>query len=449
MNNIKIILLFLTCTFSCITLAQEACENLLNKASELRATLDIQQFASIPAGETWRVDGLELKSGEKLSGQGTICKSKLAPVSIEVTGTGVLIENLTFTPQTVSGQPNCDIKLGDGSKDVRIMSNNFTGNSYSAICGANDSAVGGAPYSSPVTGVMISDNTFTGYVRPIFLHSVDNISISNNLIRNTLRDGIRLRENDGFALITGNQFINIGDGISTETQDAIDTFWGGNRLVITDNIVRKTQSVGFDIKGVSPNAEDIGSRSVIIANNHISDTKYSAIVLHGNLDTGETNHTILIEGNIIEGASQSKSYADAAIWAKGAIKYLTIANNQLRSNFARGITIQSRTGKNDGTVVGVHVTGNTLINNGVDSVASSIGLFINGVQGTIVANNTIGNDLTLENPSTRYGIYATNIVDGIFKDNILRCNISNSITVSGINVINSSNLIASVGCSSL
>ncbi len=446
---VKIIFLVFLSFFIFKTQAQQSCDSMVDKTSDLRTTLDSQGYASIPAGELWRVDGLELKSGEKLSGHGTICKSKSSSVSVEVIGTGVTIENLTFIPQTVSGQPNCDIKLGEGSKDIRIMSNHFKGSSYSAICGADDSAVGGAPYITPAKGIMVSDNTFTGYVRPIFLHSVDNISISNNIIRDTLRDGIRLRENDGFALITGNQFFNIGDGVvQTDTQDAIDTFWGGNRLVITDNIVRTTQSMGFDIKGVSPNAGDIGSRSVIVANNHISDTLYSGIVLHGNLDTGEANHTVIVEGNIIEGATRNKTYADAAIWAKGAIKYLTIANNQLRSNYARGITIQTRTGSNDGTVVGVHVTGNTILNNGVITAPSSIGLFINGIQGAIVSNNTIGNDFTLENPSTRYGIYATNIVDGLFKNNILRCNSTNSITVSGNNVINSDNISASVGCPS-
>lgn len=124
------------------------------------------------------------------------------------------------------------------------------------------------------------------------------------------------------------------------------------------------------------------------------------------------------------------------------VKYLTIANNQLRSNFARGITIQTRTGQNDGTVVGVHVLGNQLINNGVASAASSIGLYMNGVQGTIVGNNAVGNDNSLDNPSTRYGIYATNIKDGIFKDNILRCNTNNQITVTGSNLIKSDNLVS-------
>ena len=423
------------------------CDTLPNQASTLRAQLDTNGFAEVPAGVTWRVDELELKDSERLFGKGTICKSDDVTHSLHITGTDVKIEDLTFKPQVVSGQPNCDIKLGDGSKDVKIMSNSFVGQTYSAICGADDSSTGGEAYQTPSSGVLVTNNTFSGYTRPIYLHSVDNISIRNNVIRNSYRDAIRLRENDGYALITGNQFIEIGDNTpSTETQDAIDTMWGGNRLVITDNVVRKTESVGFDIKGVSPDTSSLGSRSIIIANNHISETRYSGMVLHGNLDTGEINHSIIIEGNIIEKATRNQTYADAAIWAKGAIKYLTIANNQLRSNYARGITIQTRSGLSDGTVSGVHVTGNTLINNGVASAPSSIGLFLLGVQGAIVTDNTVGNDPGLENPSTRFGIYASKVDDSIFKNNILRCNSSSQISVSGSNLINKDNLSLSTNC---
>jgi hypothetical protein len=380
-------------------------------------------------------------------GLGTICKSKNAPYAIEVTGNNVRIEDLTFAPQDVSGQPNCDIHLADGSANIRIESNHFEGNSYSAVCAATDTGVGGQPYIVPVAGVMLNDNIFVGYVRPVFLHSVDNINIRNNIIRESLRDAIQLRENDGYVLISGNQFINIGNNVaSTDTQDAIDTQWSGHRLVITDNIVRGTESIGFDIKGVSPDNSSLGSRSVIIANNHISDTLFSAIVLHGNLDTGEANYSIIVESNIIEGAVRNASYADAAIWVKGAVRYLTVANNQIRSNQARGITIQTRSGLSDGTVIGVHVTGNTVINNGVANAGSSIGVYLMGVQNAIVTNNTIGNDPTLSNPTTRFGLYATKIIDGIFKDNILRCNTVQQISVTGTNVQVAGNIESTVGC---
>ncbi|WP_395341632.1 right-handed parallel beta-helix repeat-containing protein [Ningiella sp. W23] len=437
----------LIASITSIARANPACSSLNDQSANLRAMLDVDGVAEIPAGQTWRVDELELFDNEAILGKGTICKAASSTYGLIVKGNNVRIEDVTFRPEMVSGQPNCDVKLADGSRNVRIESNHFEGNTYSAICGANDTAVGGQPHVIPATGIMINDNTFNGYVRPIFLHSTDNVNIRNNILSNSLRDAIRLRENDGYVLISGNQFINVGNGVqSTETQDAIDTQWSGQRLVITDNIVRGTESIGFDIKGVSPDSSNLGSRSIIIANNHISDTFFSAIVLHGNLDTGEANFSIIVESNIIEGAVRNASFADAAIWAKGAVKYLTIANNQIRSNKARGITVQTRSGQSDGTVAGIHVTGNTLINNGVETAGSSIGLYLLGVHGAIVTGNTIGNDNELPNPSTRFGIYATKIVDGIFKNNFLRCNTSSQITVSGTNTIVSDNLQATTGC---
>ena len=447
LNHIFSSILLLTTSLSANVFASTICSTLLDKSAVARTTLDAQGFLEIPAGQTWRLDGLELKNGERLFGKGQICKVASQDFALNITGTGVSVEGLTFAPDTASGQPNCDIKLADGGSDIRIMDNQFNGASYSAICAADDSAVGGEAYTQRVQGLMIADNVFTGYSRPVFLHSVDNLTINNNLFSDTLRDAVRLRENDGYALITGNQFFNIGDGVvPTDTQDAVDTYWGGNRLVISDNIIRTTQSMGLDIKGVSPAESDEGSRSVIISNNHISDTLYSGIVLHGNLDTGEINHSIIVEGNILEHNTRNRSFADAAIWVKGMVKYLTVANNQLISNYSRGITIQTRSGQNDGSVSGVHVTGNQLINNGVDTAPSSIGLFLLGVQNPIVTHNTVGNDAGLNNPHTRFGIYTSKISNAIVKNNILRCNLNSALTASGTNVIQGDNIVISTGC---
>lgn len=134
-----------------------------------------------------------LLDNETIKGHGTICKASTSTYALIVEGNNVRIEDLTFRPQDASGQPNCDIQLADGSTNVRIESNHFEGNSYSAVCGANDTAVGGEPHVEPSTGVMIADNTFDGYVRPLFLHSIDNVNIRNNILSNSLRDAIPCR----------------------------------------------------------------------------------------------------------------------------------------------------------------------------------------------------------------------------------------------------------------
>lgn len=439
----------LALSFFCLSTAAAAnnCENLADSTASFRTTLDQNGVLELPAGQTFKIAGLELKDNEKIIGPGTLCKAATSAAGILITGTNTSVSNVSFRPTTTSGQPNCDIKLGEGVTNSKIINNDFDGQIYSAVCAANDTAVGGSAYTTPVAGLMLSDNTFNGYVRPVYLHSVDNFTIQDNIIQHSLRDAVRLRENDGYGLITGNQFVKIGNGVnSTDTQDAIDTYWGGNRLVISNNIVRTTESMGFDIKGVSPFSAAEGSRSIIIANNHISDTRHSGIVLHGNLDTGESNYSITINSNIVESVTRVKSYSEAAIWAKGAISYLTISNNQLRQNFARGITVQTRTGANDGSVKGVHITGNTLINNGVDTAASSIGIYMQGVDGAIVTGNTVGNDYDLPNAHSRFGIYATNISNGIYKNNILRCNAISQLTVAGSNIVKSDNLTVTTNC---
>ncbi|GAA0854570.1 right-handed parallel beta-helix repeat-containing protein [Aliiglaciecola litoralis] len=441
--------IFIVTTLSLFTslVAQSQCDTLPDQSAYLRSILDAQKVASIPAGETWRVDQLELKDDESLFGLGTICKASSSEYALKVTGNNVQIKDLTFAPQTVSGQPNCDIHLAEGSQHVKIESNHFVGQTYSAVCAAVDSAVGGQPYFIPASNIIIQSNTFDGYVRPLFLHSVSNITISNNIISRTLRDAIRLRENNGYVIISNNQFIDIGNGVNvTDTQDAIDSFWSGQKLVISDNIVKTTEGVGFDIKGVDPDNIQIGSRSVIIANNLISETRFSAIVLHGDLDTDAGNYSVILDANIIEDSVRSASYADAAIWAKGSIKHLTISNNQLRSNLARGITVQTRSGESDGSVSDVHINGNIVINNGVGSAPSSIGIYLQGVQGAIVTGNTAGNDPTLSNATTRFGIYATKLTDGIVKNNLLTCNSNTQISITGTNLIVSDNLQTNASC---
>ncbi|MEZ5448359.1 MAG: right-handed parallel beta-helix repeat-containing protein [Thiolinea sp.] len=367
-------------------------------------------------------------------------------------GTDVTIDSVHFRPLFSQGQPNCDIKLGDGAQDVRINDNNFDGYAgpYSAICGADDSSVGGVEYAQHARGVLITNNFFKGYSRPLYFHSIDNVTIQGNIIRDTLRDAIRLRENDGYTLINGNHFINIGnDPASMETQDAVDTFWSGYKLIISDNVVRGTSGVGFDIKGVAPDNMS-GSHNIIIANNQIADTLYSAIVFHGDFETGSPTHSLLVEGNVIENTSTSAILGNAAIWIKGAARYITLANNQVVSNKNRGITVQTRSGQFDGSVKGLQVLGNTVVNNGIATEPSSIGIYIQGVDGLTLSNNIVTNDSQLPNPEQKFGIYITpqqTADNAIIRNNISRCHAYSNITTVGRSLDPADNLTAaSSGC---
>ena len=108
-------------------------------------------------------------------------------------------------------------------------------------------------------------------------------------------------------IINSNQFIDIGaDPAAAETQDAVDSFWSGTNLTISDNIVRGTESVGFDVKGVAPDGNP-GSYNVVIANNQVSGTWYSAVVLHGDFDNDIANYSLLVDGNIFQGNSRAET----------------------------------------------------------------------------------------------------------------------------------------------
>jgi len=413
-------------------------------SQKLRDLLAQNDHVSLPAGTVWQIGQVDVASFQSISGPGTIQKLSGAPYALRIIGINVTIRDVTFSPQSVSGQPNCDIKLGDGSKDVKITDNHFFGSTYSAVCGADDSGQGGAEYTNHATNVLITNNTFVEYVRPLYLHSVDNLTIQGNTFRESRRDAIRLRENDGYVIINGNQFLDIGENSSiNETQDAIDSYWSGRKLIISDNIIRRTEMVGLDIKGVSGSGSQ-GSRSVIIANNHISETWGTAIVLHGDYDNNILNHSILVEGNILEHNSRGMVSGEAAIRVKGAAKYVTIADNQVMFNHDRGITVQSRSATSDGTVQSVTVTGNTVVNNG--SVANAgIGLYALGVDSIILSNNLVANDASMENAGYQQsGLVVNSSTNTIINSNLVRCHALGQIFIDNVETVLAGNL--SIAC---
>ena len=415
-----------------------------NDSEFLERLLAKNDHVIIPAGVELRVGGVDVGPGKRVSGPGRLSKIRDAPYALKIVGKNVVIDDLHFQPQKVFGQPNCDIKLGDGAGNIQIRNNYFEGGTgpYSAICAANDiESAEGTEYEHHVKGVLITNNIFNGYVRPLFFHSVDNLTIQGNILRESIRDAIRLRENDGYVIINSNQFFDIGrdDGLD-QTQDAIDSCWSGLKLVITDNIVRRTACIGFDIKG-KQNYSGQGSSSVIIANNHISETASSGIVLAGSYKK-KPIHTVIVEGNILEHNSRIAKNGSAAIWVKGAARYITIANNHVAFNWNRGITVQTRSGKFDGTVTGIQITGNTVLNNGKNNQTYSIGIYILGVDGLILSENMVVNDTFLENPLQKIGVVVApekTLHSAIIRDNIIRGH-TRQLVLNGVIATDNSNL---------
>lgn len=77
----------------------------------------------------------------------------------------------------------------------------------------------------PAQGLRILENRFDGFVRPLFLHSAERFVISENVLRRSSHDAIRIRERCEAGRISFNQFFEIGspDVGNRETRDCIDT----------------------------------------------------------------------------------------------------------------------------------------------------------------------------------------------------------------------------------
>jgi len=410
----------------------------------LISALNTSDTVWIPKGKTYLIGDVEV-SGKKIFGLGALKKKTESNYGIKISGTGSVIDGITFVSEESDGQPNWDIKLMDGAKDVTIKNCRFTSPSYSAIAAADE----GELYATRISGVLIYNNFFIGYARPIFLLYADNLTIKGNVIRDTSYDGIRLRYNDGFTLIDGNQFINIGvmsadDG---QTKDAIDTFYSGTNLTITNNIVRVTKSAAFDIKGVAP--DGTRTQKVIISNNQIYKTQTAAINIYGEGDYDTLGNYAFCDGvvvtnNIIQECNQANSVglgttSEAAIYIKGLSKYVNISNNYCVSNYGRGILISNiDIGKSASK--SIICSKNICVNNGYNGQSGSSGIHVNGVDGLIIEGNICENDSDLLNPYQAVGIYLASTGSGysptkssFIDKNICRNNLTNQILIDANN----------------
>ncbi|TMV44459.1 hypothetical protein FE783_32220 [Paenibacillus mesophilus] len=392
--------------------------------------------------------------GKRVSGSGTIVKLSTAECAFHAKGDGTVIEGLKFQGRPVSGQPHVDIKLGDGARNIRIHGCTFRSPIYSAVAGAIDSSLpGGGDYAQQTEGVILSGNLFQGYVRPLYLYSVSNITITGNLIRDSLYDGIRLRENDGFCLIDGNQFINIGDPSwpDNQTRDAIDTYWSGKDLTITNNIVDTTAYIGFDLKGVAPNGSYNSSR-VIVANNQIYRTRYDGIKISFGSEDPLAPHAAFynVTGNIVHECNQNNKDGNGSVGNAGIlllkVKHANVTDNFVFSNYGRGIFVNNPKSLADsgGDVEHknkfIRISGNMCVNNGqAKSVSNSSGILSLGTGYLIVSENICENDPGYPNYNMQgvglnissAGTGFTNYKNAIVRDNICRNNVNYQIILTG------------------
>ena len=390
-----------------------------------------QPHLVIPAGQILLAHELALKPGTRVSGPGTVCVPKGARYGFRIQqrvinnqhrgSSDIIIDNLRFQHENAAPTAQgmiCTIAIDPGAQDIRITNSSFNGNrAHSVICGP--SSPDGIARGPSVDYLHIANSTFHGSIRPLLLDNIANFTIRGNVIRHAGREGIKMRYNAGHGIISDNLFHDIGKNPGERaSQDAIDTYWSGQRLLITNNIIRRTASHGLDIKGISDDGAS-GSRSVIIANNHFSETGASGITLSGlgglylldedgnplvNDDdsaqqiefTGTPNHSILIQGNIIENGNRFGTRAHAGIYAfSGNLRHITIADNFITNHRGHGIYIKTRGGQPDQTVAFTKITGNSILNSGEPGSRNGIGIYMQGASQMMIVDNTIGNDPAL------------------------------------------------------
>lgn len=116
--------------------------------TRLEAAINAVGDVFIPAGMTCLLTEplVITRKGARLCGPGSVIKAVNAPCGIHILADDVVIDGIDFRPQTTSGQPNWDIKLGDGIKRPTIRNCTFAiddtaGKTYTAIGSSDDAGV--------------------------------------------------------------------------------------------------------------------------------------------------------------------------------------------------------------------------------------------------------------------------------------------------------------------
>jgi hypothetical protein len=297
------------------------------------------QEAYVPAG-TYIINELSLNSSW-LHGPGTL-KLNRGEDCIVVSGKGSRIEGLRFA--TTQSTAKAEIRLAEGCEDVTVTGCHFEGKSYSVLAADDNTASDKLlSYRREVKRVLFNGNFVTGYVVPLYLHSVSELTIEGNFFRDSFYDAIRLRQNIERAIISHNHFDNIGTSVEEVSKDAIDTFWSGKELVITGNVVKKTGCNGFDLKGFEPNLEYL-TRHVLVMSNHIEDVLYTGILLSaaGVPKDKKFSHVgpFTIQGNsLVGGNRKGLSPYEAAIWVHHGVANAQINNNHITGHQGHGIAL--------------------------------------------------------------------------------------------------------------
>jgi hypothetical protein len=337
----------------------------------------------VPKGR-FQVSGLKLY-GAHILGEGTLFAVAGSPVFIIEKG-ATRLEGLSF--ETQSSKARAEIQLTENSEDLIVFNCRFNGKAYSAVSGdingIDDSSL---LFKKPATRIHIINNSFTGYVSPLYFHSIEEVIVRNNFFQDSFYDAIRLRQRVKKVIIESNQFKNIGTSKQIVSRDAIDTYWSGVELIIRSNILENISALGLDIKGIDPDGLYKNSL-IIVSDNIIKKTGYSAILVSSAQKPakGSWSHVgpIVIRGNLIEKAHTiNEQINNAAIWFRHGVADGIISGNVIKDSFGHGIGINNFEKK-------APINENIVVTQNIINGCSS-GLYLHKIKSELIKDNIIEN----------------------------------------------------------
>jgi hypothetical protein len=369
-----------------------------------------------------------------ISGGGTIIKLAAGSNALHIKADDVTIDGMLFRPSNTIGQPNWDIRLGNGVRNPKIINCNFFvngGNTYSAIATASIDETD-FPYAENVKNLIVKNNRFEGYNNPLYFFCIEGFLIEGNTFYKTWRDAIRIREAMRNGAIIGNLFEQIGLA-GSQTRDCVDTAWSGDHLVIANNICRDVIGLHcFDIKG-SPSLSSVSgfmSRHIVITGNICERIAGLGVVLTESQDVHpDFIYGFTVTSNVFRACNLNglPATSNAAIQIERQVRYMNISDNQIFECLGAGINARDDVVDADGRVSSAIITGNICINN------TEVGIRLNNVNGAVITGNICDNDPDLPNSGAQQiGILVAGGDVGkgaVIKHNICRNNTSTQINV--------------------
>lgn len=274
-----------------------------------------------------------------------ILKIKSKSDGIILNGKNITIENVSFEVEDNTSKHNSVLKLTEKSNFIKISGNSFKGARYTILkADINTTKDKQLKFKNRAGQVIFEKNKCAGqFSRHLYLSSIENLKIINNTFSSSVRDSIRLRQNIINVLISGNSFVNIGVK-SKESSDAIDSYWSGEEMIISNNHFDTIATHALDIKGISP---DLNSKSskVIISSNLFKNIQYSGVLISsGAIVKGKENRVdnFIIQANNFESNNlNGKNKNDAAIFIRHGVKNTLINANIINAKKSHAVVVAS------------------------------------------------------------------------------------------------------------